>query len=40
MSNQPIDPARLFALAPSWGVPLSRTGYYMAQIDRAFFGHS
>ncbi|MBK7950623.1 MAG: LLM class flavin-dependent oxidoreductase [Deltaproteobacteria bacterium] len=23
---------------PSWGVPLQRTGFYTAQIDRAFFG--
>lgn len=25
---------------PSWGVPLARTAYYTAQIDRAFFGRS
>ncbi len=23
---------------PSWGVPMQRTGFYTAQIDRAFFG--
>jgi len=33
--------ATTFSLSPpSWGVPLSRTAYYTAQIDRAFFGRA
>ena len=33
--------ASTFSLSPpSWGVPLQRTAYYTAQIERAFFGRA